>query len=75
MPTVREILIGHSQHGWQCELTFTVRTARQFTDEWHTVNKGSRWFVVSVAKSWLAMRRYIHANSAKAGERKAKGWV
>lgn len=75
MSRIREILIGRSQRGWVCELTFTVRTARQFTDEWHSVRDGSKSFLIAIAKSWFAMRRDVNEHAAKPGERKTKGWV
>ena len=74
---VHEFVVGwHRQvNAWSCEMTVTIETASQFASEWHEVAADSRWWLLAVAKAWLAARRLNQKLAAKPGERSAKGWA
>lgn len=71
---IRAIELQRSQLGWRVDVTFTVKTARQFTDEEHTCGSGGRYLLTAL---WNGIRWARHVASqlkAKPGERQAKGW-
>jgi hypothetical protein len=72
---IRSVEVYRCQLGWRTEVFFTETTADQFTDpEFHTADDGSRWFLLSLIKGYLAARRFAKSLRAKPGEREAKGW-
>jgi hypothetical protein len=34
---IYDVNFSRAQRGWVCELTFSVQTHRQFTNEWHDI--------------------------------------
>lgn len=70
----REILLGRIQGGWSCEITFTVTTARQFSDEQHDVHETASTWYGALWGAWRAVRAIVREVGAKRGERKACGW-
>jgi len=71
---LRQIELGRAQMGWVCDVTFTVSTANQFTDEEHTIRTGGRWLLTALWNGILGARTKAKQLSAKPGDREAKGW-
>lgn len=71
---VRCIEIYRCQIGWRTEVFFTETTAEQCTDPEFSTADGSRWFLLSLIRGYLAARRFARSMRAKPGEREAKGW-
>ena len=77
---VEAVTFQRAQRGWRCRITFTLTTARQFTDETTAVEDGC--FGHSFWAVWRAYRRarklmkeYVRMHGAKPHEREMKGWV
>lgn len=71
---IRAIELGRSQLGWVCDVTFTVTTANQFTDEEHTSRDGGRWLLTALWNGWCRAKVKAAELAARPGEREAKGW-
>lgn len=71
---IRAIELGRAQLGWSCDVTFTVTTANQFTDEEHTCGTGGRYLLTALWNGIRLARHGAKQLKAKPGEREAKGW-
>ena len=61
--------------GYSCLVTLTLTTARQFTDEEHVVQHGSRWLIGAFLGGLIKAKKLAWKLSAKKGERASKGWA
>jgi hypothetical protein len=80
MRKIRSIEFINCQHGWCCEIVFTLTTTYQFTDEEVAADGHARGHsLFSMILAWWRARRQMKENirehGAKPGERMAKGWV
>lgn len=71
---IRAIELGRAQVGWVCDVTFTVETANQFTDEEHTACSGGRWLLTALWNGIWRAKLKADGLAARPGEREAKGW-
>lgn len=76
---IRHVTFSRTSRGWHCEITFTLTTSNQFTDEECEVDgicRGHSVFSIlwAYVRAKRNMREYAKINGAKLGERHAKGW-
>lgn len=71
---IRGVSIDRAQLAWVCDITFTLTTVRQFTDETHTLRATGQSLLTALLNGWRAARAYARENVAKPGERMALGW-
>ena len=73
---VREVECWRSRYGgWDCAFTFTVTTAKQFTDEQRTVYGHGLWRLLAKWRAFRKAKLETRLSQAKPGEREAKGWA
>ena len=71
---IREIKLSRAQRAWVCEVVFTARTARQFTDEEMTVRSGGRSLLTSLWNGIKSAKRKAADEQAAPDELKRNGW-
>lgn len=72
---VRCIELAKVQQFWVCEVTFSVTTSNQFTDEVHSSRETGRFILTALWNGWRTAAKKASALRAKPGERKAQGWA
>lgn len=72
---IHEIHFARAQHGWNCEVVFSLTTSNQCSQEWCDCQVSARTIIGAFLKALRSRARFSAENRAKPGEREAKGWT
>lgn len=71
---LQDVEFSRIRIGWRCRVWFWVLTVRQSTEELHSSDGYSRWWVVAFWRAWRKGVRHHGVLRARPGEREALGW-